>query len=651
MTCLPTASPALAGETARRRQLRSLVVYAKMLGLRWNVKVTFCRSVDTAATDGKTIFLPPVTFGSDADIVLLEGLLDHEAGVHCRQTDFSLWDSRMKSAHPLVRNLTNVFEDVWGERELRRLKPGCARAISAALDVLLQRGVFRMPDDSESASGLLVSGLVAGLRSVKLGQTQLAPLFVARWERLEQLVGQALADQIWAAAGKVDGCTSTAMAIDLAEEIFAILKQANSSDEPTTQLDRESADNEDDEDCQQPAGSSHSEAEGQGPSDPDGDPSGASGTQDDGDGADADPGDSARGDSDASDKAASSGQPGASVDSGDSTKSGDRPSTPGDLGGDKGSASQAGQNAPSRQALDDLLQTGDESLGSDLADVLKEALSQSPTAVASAAGSSWSDVPARAESLGESDVEQQVADARPIAVKLGAKLDAALQSMVSSDTSLHRSGRRLQSRRLPGVVARQETRIFRRTEDEIGLNAAVHILTDISGSMGISLGSPDAFGRRIKRIDAATATTRALGDVLDRFDVPFAVSLFGEQLTVQKRYDDIWRKTRDCGASLEGATATDEALTAILPELVVRREDKRVLVLVTDGVPRSSEDAATVLAEAKRQGVDASVVMIGSDPGSTVFLQELVAQSIRCGVAETPDQLAEAVFQAVNLRP
>ena len=52
-----------------QQRYRSMVIFAKMLGLTWNVQIIFDPSVSTACTDKKTIQLRPCSIGDEEDAI------------------------------------------------------------------------------------------------------------------------------------------------------------------------------------------------------------------------------------------------------------------------------------------------------------------------------------------------------------------------------------------------------------------------------------------------------------------------------------------------------------------------------------------------------------------------------------------------------
>ncbi len=611
-------------------RFRSLAIYAKLLGRRWNVSVVFDPRCETAATDGKVIKLRPCAIGDDNDAVLMEGLIDHEAGVHCRQTDFDLANQVLPSEPAIVRALANVFEDVFGERELKKMKPGCAKTIERSLEIMVERGIFGPPKGDEHPASLLVGGLVDGLRSRKLGQRVLEDFFVQRWDLFTAAVGQPLADEIWDLANTVDDVRSTAEAIALAKKVFEKIAESASEPPPPPPAPSPSqGDDEGDESSQQP-----SAGEASASNDDAGSPAPSDGSQ-------PPPQENGQGD-----------KPGSSQPTGETQgSSGD------ELGQGAGDSSddskQEGSGSPktieqqqAAQATVDASQ-GDTGSG-DFSDALAAALGssdaeQQAAAAGLGAGSTWE---LQLGSPVESETIDQVISeiSRPVAVRLGSKLDQLLEAETNAATELKRSGRRLHAQRLVRLRTAADTRVFKSTDEITAIDTCVMLLTDISASMSAQLQ-----GGSVTRIQGASAVTRALGDALNRFDVPFAVRYFGSRLTKVKEFDNNWRTSRTLyWSELEGSTCTDQALLSVIPEIAARMEQRKLLVLVTDGVP--SNVGATVLAlqEARRHGVQVTTLLVTADQTLTGLATALTSAGLPAATVKSPDELAQRVFEAVQ---
>ena len=141
--------------------------------------------------------------------------------------------------------------------------------------------------------------------------------------------------------------------------------------------------------------------------------------------------------------------------------------------------------------------------------------------------------------------------------------------------------------------------------------------------------------------------------MLTRFNIPFGISYFGACLTTLKKYDDNWRLKKELyWTQLESSTCTDQALIGVIPELAARSESRKLLVLVTDGIPANAQAAALALSEARKLGIDCCVVIVTAagtaDTGLLAFKASLDNFGIPHASASAVDELAQTVFDAVK---
>ena len=232
--------------------------------------------------------------------------------------------------------------------------------------------------------------------------------------------------------------------------------------------------------------------------------------------------------------------------------------------------------------------------------------------------------------------------AMPIAAQLGIRLESLLESLRESLYYRERSGRKLDRRAVPGIPV-GATRVFRRTDEEVGLNTALSILIDISGSMSdcLSDGKP--------AILAVEETAWALGDALHRNEVPFAITTFGSSTTRLKSFGESWRfASRRHWHKLQDSTVTHYAVRKAVADLLQQSEVRKMLLLVTDGVPSSIEETAVEIREAQRAGVEVAILFIAKE-SPLVLLDNL--KSAGTGIQPTQifsgEGIARQIFQSV----
>ena len=207
-----------------KRLERSLPVVASVVASRLGINVVFQGNL-TAATDGKTIVLPNLkAIGSEEDAIVLEGLLDHEAG-HVRFTD-NRWTAEANGRGEIFSSIRQIIEDARIEKELGRLYPGARRNLKRACEIMTKLGYFGEPTQHMHPAELVASAILYGLRSEVLGQdvfqewAEKAKAFSAAY------LGETAINQIMEIAKKgasLDG--SSEQAYRATEEIINLLKK------------------------------------------------------------------------------------------------------------------------------------------------------------------------------------------------------------------------------------------------------------------------------------------------------------------------------------------------------------------------------------------------------------------------------------------
>ncbi|MCB6542095.1 hypothetical protein LI168_07830 [Desulfovibrio desulfuricans] len=179
-------------------------------------------------------------------------------------------------------------------------------------------------------------------------------------------------------------------------------------------------------------------------------------------------------------------------------------------------------------------------------------------------------------------------------VALRTRLQGFLQAKTQKRCSIGRRGALH-----PGSLYRLQTgnpRIFRKETEQPGLNTAVHILLDVSGSMA---GSPIHLARQ-----ACFAVAKALEHIRG---VNPAVTAF-PAVTSTNSVVPIMRHGQpvpdmfDINAS--GGTPLAGALWWVLQTMLFLKEQRKIILIITDGVPDSPQAATNVLAVARKLGFE-----------------------------------------------
>jgi Mg-chelatase subunit ChlD len=168
----------------------------------------------------------------------------------------------------------------------------------------------------------------------------------------------------------------------------------------------------------------------------------------------------------------------------------------------------------------------------------------------------------------------------PIPAKLRYEVKRLFENSGVTEFSRNRKAGSVNVHALPSVSAGND-RVFKRRLDVEGVDSAVVILLDISGSM---------FGDD-SRINPAVQTTRALLDTLSMAGVNTAVLAFGSVVYEIKRFGSGHRAVSEKLPTIKPAGGTNDfsALRYAHQMLAQRNERRKLVFVVTDG--RGDPDA------------------------------------------------------------
>lgn len=178
-----------------------------------------------------------------------------------------------------------------------------------------------------------------------------------------------------------------------------------------------------------------------------------------------------------------------------------------------------------------------------------------------------------------------------------------------------------------------DTKVFRVRKSTNGVDAAVKLLLDRSGSME-------------DQIETAAKVTLAFSLAMQRIgNVTTSVAMFPGTDAVTESLQSFGQPAQQAvrrSAEIEatGSTPTGQAVVAELPSLLAQRKEKHVLVVITDDGPDDPQILALALAEAEKNGVDVIGVGIGCDIRAHISNSVTVSS-----VDQLPDAL-EALFRS-----
>lgn len=227
--------------------------------------------------------------------------------------------------------------------------------------------------------------------------------------------------------------------------------------------------------------------------------------------------------------------------------------------------------------------------------------------------------------------EEQKLQALQASVALRTRLQGFLQAQTQKRCSIGRHGALHH-----GSLHRLQTgnpRIFRREAEQRGLNTAVHLLLDVSGSMS---GAPITLARQ-----ACFAVAKALENIKG---VNPAVTVFPATASTSSvfpimRHGQKVPDSFDINAS--GGTPLDAALWWVMQTMLPLREQRKIILIITDGVPDSTHAARQALNMAQKLGFEVYGVGIRDD-----HIAQLLPQTSRV-INDLPN-LAPAMFALLH---
>ena len=602
--------------------MRNLLILAKWLAGRAAVDVveyagsTACIGL----VNGRRVIKIPShwSYSSDPEAAdLLEGVIDHEALGHGRFTDLEgrkkAEDEGLIKFNALSAGIQNILEDIYIENRAIATYPGVKANLARTVEILVKRDFFGSPELFLKAQGaqLLTGGLLNVLRSRLVpGQEEALRENVEALEViLPTMLGQ-LWDDVLAVAMEVQHSTSTADNIGLTVRIMKMIEDAANQRPQDAEEGGDSQDQDQDEDQQQEQEASgadqsssddedqQSQSSGDAPATPE-----ASDEEDDGDDVGT-PGEDGN--------MKGEGQP--SADQSSSSCPGDQPSdeaadaesSAGATG--KPRAGQAGRSEKEIQAARSIIESQDEEMPqTEIGEAISEAIQKCAEQ-------------GYRRNLVESDRTIAVPDpALRVASQVKSIADEVQDALIAATQCVKSTklvGKSLNSRVLSRVRL-GNTRVFRHKHEGAGLSTAVHLVVDMSSSMSDPLSDG-----KVTRLEAAIGLAFGMGDILDEYSVPFQINTYSDSYATLKRFDDDWTQVRRKREQphISGGTCTGLAVQKALCDLVVRPEERRLMMVITDGDTSDLDLLMSCYAEAQEMGIEVASVMIGPQVASIAAL-------------------------------
>ena len=613
---------------------------------------------NTAFTNGRAIVIPELPEDDQEASILARGYIDHEAA-HIKLTNFTIVPA------PNQMQWTNILEDVRIEREQGEKYPGVAINTRELVELLVRQGNFTAPEDDPTAQLMLWT--LSRCRARVLRQTALSGKEAACEKYCRVTFGNPFCDKFLSIVDKVKACKSTEDCMVLVEEIMLLLKKpplprpvkkpkpknaktklkdkgTGDSSQSDTYRNDESGDKGKMSDLEDEGKDGNNLSESKSKSkldydkDEDDDKEDASGGKSssdkdkteengkDGGGPQTDDFVLANGDdrvdgqggSSASDTGSQSGidkerDSGNDTDSKGSNGEGNTPvdSQSGQSGtydDDCGSGGDGASNTRRQQQIQNLrtLKSAETEFSPDLGEMLEAALNQKGK-VMEDSGEPVTLPTVRNQQQSETGLEEfkkMLSNARRKTSKMRTQLTGLFQAIGLQHAYPTQVGYRLDGRSTHLVAANTpDTRVFATRREKQTENTAITLLVDVSGSMhrDIDLAIQAAFvtSDTLESMSGVTCCTA----VFTRTDMNGVNGILPiKKFGVKPMPKDFYIIHADGGTPIAGTVLWAGQ------QLALRREERKIIVLFTDGEPDDSLHAEKAVKKVNRYGIEVYAV-------------------------------------------
>lgn len=537
----------------------ALPITAKLLADDLGLKLHFGGGKFTASVDAagvKHLYIPELPLDDRIASALALGGVVHE-DAHFNVTDFTA----MAIADPVLKNMTNILEDIRCEGAEMKRYPGARAVLARMVTAMVEHGKFSPIREEEGLSGVQWYVLYR-LRSEVLGQSALRQMAEAAADVIKPQLPGASFQRLTAMMFEVLDCNCTSDCVNLAQQILAMLKEEAENPTPPEQTpeDQESKEKTGQDDQQQSAaqgknGGADSET-----------PESTDGSENQGAGQD---------------------QGQAGHQAGDGTEA-------------SHDSGQAGNGARDESAKGEAVMqflAGANAGGAsmDMGDMLTNALDS----LSSEGGTLRMPdaIPLQCQLENGEDVLSRLrAETNAVRRKVQGLLEAKARTTILNG----RSGVRLDVKRL-WRVRTGDARVFEKRIEGHKQDTAIQLLIDRSTSMrgdiGFASDAALAVALAMDGVQGVTTSVAAFPHVGNQKDDDvLLISEFGESFRkVAARFPAV---------GVAGCTPMAEAILWSGYHLHATNQARKILIVVTDGQPDNSGSTAQVIERLERSGVE-----------------------------------------------
>jgi len=549
-------------------------IVAAALGNKFGVKVSV--GGDDAYTTGDRIHLPALDTDDSNIKDVAWGYLAHEAA-HVRFTDFV--DFRNAATNPLRKNIVNILEDIRIEKSMQEPYPGTKRTTEKVVEYLVKTGGFDFvtKDQDPHPAKVLSQFLLFRLRHDILGQKALDSFADSAESLLEETFPAGAVTRLFGLLSDVPHLNETRDCIRLADQILRMIQEEQEKAE---------------EQARQQSQQQQSPSNSGGPSDPSDDSA-----DDQSDDAPSDAEDSQMDQQSQPDNA-----------NGQSDTSSDVDNSKDHQSGQGATSSHSGADDPSQDAeqlaqiLTSVLSAGQDDLPDDLFEVAQALLGNQPrNSYDSEIHLPLAMEPNRNLSIGNAILSRALSESG----KIRASLQGLIQSSRYERPINKRSGNRIDGRKLVRL-SQGDSRVFERRTHKQAPNTALHLLVDASGSMNNRISQTSPLTLAHVAMDSAVALALALEGISG---VNPAITRFPHRDTdnvnpLLKHGQKVRPNAPAFSAITNGGTPLHTALWYAAASVMATREDRKVIMVLTDGEPDDYDAAKSVIRRCGATGIE-----------------------------------------------
>ncbi len=625
--------------------MQALPIVAKALSENYGVTLGIFGNQAQASKD--RIILPVLPEDDARAKILARGYLDHEAG-HVKCSDYD--DNPNQSG--FEKNLTNILEDIRIEQAMARSYPGCRQNLDALTKLLAGEGDFRALDPMAPPAAVIQGYLLHLLRARILHQQVFEPMMQQDVLIFDQAF-PGLRAKLEPIALEVKDAPSTQAVRELVRRIMVLLQDlaqpsppqqpdssGNDQKEPLSEAKQEASGRQEQEDSSSQSSKDQSDSLSG-----DGQREASSEDQDD----------SSASQTDTENSPSESGQ--ASPSNQD-----DEPLPTDRDGGASNSRSSQPDGTPGDlsdgQANTDTTQSGDKVAGDDTSSS-RGLAGSSAAAEALADNSDYQDLgqtlanklDAISRKEGGSEMAVDIPawwnNSRPIEEKLLLQATARLRAMLSGVVQSKRARRDRSSRygtRLNLAALHRmsvhDDRVFLSQQERRGINTAVYLLMDQSYSMKMNQKFEVAFmatAALAKALSTIPGTAVSAGAFSTEFVPGYAEKR--NYLASLLKFEETACRMKLIVPPPVGGTPMAEALFCAAAHLFMRKEPRRLLVVLTDGEPNDIGATQEIIDKCRSVGMEVYGVGIMDNRVIPVFGKQFST------VVNTIGELPERMFR------